>query len=131
MLTIRILRSNEMGEETEMPKPARLAEFIRRLAAATPANNFDEAYALLCDTMNAVEDEFTSIPYNPPTPPDDDGRLYPPFEDHRKEVKGRPDLKAYRSKAHWTTIGSNGAITIADLKGREILVKLGADGSRT
>ena len=67
-----------MSTDPGATKGQRLAEVFRRMAAAPPTATADEAYQLLCETITAVEDEMTSIPNNPPTPPADDGRIYPP-----------------------------------------------------
>ena len=50
---------------SDMPpsKPERIAAFLQRLVAAAPAASHDEALALVRNTLNAVEDELTSIPY--------------------------------------------------------------------
>ena len=47
------------------PKHERLAEFLRRLSQAPCANSFEEASQQLCNILNEVENERTSIPYNP------------------------------------------------------------------
>ena len=49
----------------ESGKSERLAEFFRRLDLAPGATTFEEAYRLLCDTLNAVEDEMTTTPFTP------------------------------------------------------------------
>ena len=46
-------------------KAGRVAEFLRRLGAAPAASSFTEAFRQLGDILNAVEDELTSIPYDP------------------------------------------------------------------
>jgi hypothetical protein len=107
-------------------KAERLAEFLRRLAAAPPAADFDEAYRQICDILNAVEDDMTNIPYDP-SKWMVDGRLYPPQADHMKLMPGRSDVKRFRSRANATLIGDNGAIRIEDLSGRTILDKPGGD----
>lgn len=65
-----------MAEKSEATKQERLAEFLRRLMAAPAASSFDEAYRQLCDILNAVEDELTSIPFDPANW-QTDGRMYP------------------------------------------------------
>jgi hypothetical protein len=120
-----------MSTDPGATKGQRLAEIFRRMAAAPPASSSDEAYRLLCETITAVEDEMTSIPNNPPTPPADDGRIYPPQDDRRKVVPGRPNLRRYASRGHSTLIGDNGAITILDRNRVTVFVKLGADGRGT
>ena len=47
--------------------------------------------------------------------------------DSLRPVPGRPDVKRFRSVAHNTLIGGNGAIEIRDLSGRVVFVKPGAD----
>lgn len=109
-------------------KRARFEEFIRRLSAAPPATSFEDAYELLCDTLNAVEDEMTEIPYAPERWLTD-GRMYPPQEDSMRSVPGRPRIKRLRSRAHNTFIGENGALKIQVIEETTVLLsKPGADG---
>jgi hypothetical protein len=114
-------------DQQDPPKAERFAEFLRRLGAAPAASDFDEAYRQVCDILNAVEDDMTSIPFDPPNWMKD-GRLYPPQMDNMKVVSGRPDLKRFRSKGHSTTIGANGAIEVHEIPGRLVLAKSGVDG---
>lgn len=108
-----------------------LAEIFRRLAAAPPAASHDDAYTLLCETIDAVVDEMTTAP-NIPTNWMTDGRIYPPQMDQSYRPKGRPDLMRYISKGHNTLIRDNGAITITINKdGTIVFDKPGADGQGT
>lgn len=116
-----------MANGQDAPRPERFAEFLRRLGATPAAADFDEAYRQLCDVLNAVEDEMTSIPFDPANW-QSDGRIYPPQLDSLRAAPGRGDVKRFRSKAHNTLIGDNGAIEIRDLSGRVVLSKPGADG---
>jgi hypothetical protein len=112
------------------PDPAkaeRFAEFLRRLGAAPAASSFTEAFRQLGDILNAVEDELASIPYDPANW-QNDGRMYPPQLDSARIVPGRSDVTQFRSRAHNTLIGDNGAIEIRDLSGRPFLTKAGTDG---
>lgn len=60
-----------------------------------------------------------------------DGRLYPPQEDRRYAVPGRPDLRRYRSVKRSIYAGENGALQIEDMAvGLVVLDKPGADGGR-
>ena len=108
-------------------KAERLAEFLRRLAIAPAASSHDEAFCQVGDILNAVEDELTSIPFDPANW-QADGRMYPPQPDSVRAVPGRPDVRRYRSRSHSTLIGDGGAIEIRDLKGASIVSKPGADG---
>ena len=108
-------------------KAERFEEFLRRLVAAPPASSFDEAYRLICDVLNAVEDDTTSIPFDPPRWMED-GRLYPPQMDNTRDLPGRAGVKQLRSRRHLTLIGPDGAIEIQDALGRAILAKPGTDG---
>jgi hypothetical protein len=54
-----------MADGPDATKAQRFAEFLQRLSAAPAASNFDEAYRQLCDILNAVEDEMTTIPCDP------------------------------------------------------------------
>jgi hypothetical protein len=69
----------------------------------------------------------TSIPFDPSNW-QNDGRMYPPQWDSLRAVPGRSDVRRFRSKAHNTLIGANGAIEIRDLSGRTVFTKPGADG---
>src|SRR3954468_12381911 len=97
---------HRMDDRRDATKAERLAEFRKRLDVAPPASDFDEAYRQLCDILNAVEDEMTSIPFDPANW-QNDGRMYPPQMDSLRAVPGRDDVKRFRSKAHSTLIGEN------------------------
>ena len=109
-------------------KHERLAIFLERLRNAPPPVDQLSAMVLIETTLNRVEDEFTDIPYRPQSFVSD-GRLYPPQDDARREIQGRPDVWAFRNRAHRTYIGDNGAITITALDGSIVLAKPGADGA--
>ena len=111
-----------------MDKYARLEIFYARLREAAPAQSHDEAYALLCDTLNAVEDEFSGVPNNP-TNWKTDGRLYPPQKDRVYAVSGFPEVLRYNSFKHDTYISSNGAIEVKIISTSEVqFTKAGANG---
>jgi hypothetical protein len=113
-----------------LSKGKRLKVFLEKLEAASPAISADEALALLAKTLNEVEDEHSGVEYNPDAWKDD-GRMYPPREDNRREVSDRPSLRRYRSAKHNTFIGLNGSIRIQDLDGKVMLDKPGQDGRKT
>ena len=52
-------------DSQDATKAERVAEFFQRLGAAPLASNFDEAYRQVCDILNGVENEMTSIPFDP------------------------------------------------------------------
>ena len=114
-------------DRQDATKAERFEEFLRRLGAAPAASDFDEAYRLVCDTLDAVEDEMTSIPFDPPKWRID-GRMYPPQMDMAKLVDGRPDVTRFRSLRHSTFIGANGAIEIRTDAGVVIFSKPGVGG---
>jgi hypothetical protein len=116
-----------MGVRKDATRGERLAEFLRRLGAAPAAAGFDEAFRQVGDILNAVEDEMTSIPFDPANW-QTDGRLYPPQADSMRAVPGRGDVKRLRTRGHHILIGDNGAIEIRDLSGRVHIAKPGADG---
>lgn len=106
-------------------KRERIKIFLQRLEAAPPANNAEEALQLVTDVLNGVEDELTSIPYNPELWMDD-GRMYPPQADSaRRDV---PDVVRYRSVSHNTRIHRNGAIRIERIDGTCLLNKPSQNG---
>ena len=104
--------------------------FFERLEAAPPASTADEALDLLANILNGVEDEHSGVENNPDAW-EDDGRMYPPKEDNRRDVPDRPSLRRYRSAKHNTFIGLNGSIRIQDLSGKVGLDKPGRDGRKT
>ena len=110
-----------------LSKAERFHEFLSRLEKSKPASSHDEAFKLLSDTLNQVEDEFTNIPFQPEHW-QTDGRMYPPEDDNAREVEGRSDVIRYRHKAHNTFIRDNGAIEIQDVDGEVLFEKCGSDG---
>jgi hypothetical protein len=113
----------------EHTKARRLQEFIKRLGALLPAASFEEAKKQLDDTLNAVEDELTSIPFNLEAW-ETDGRMYPVQSDNVRTVPGHPSVKRLRSRGHNTLIGANGSIEIQAAGSAEVLFrKPGADGT--
>ncbi len=109
----------------DLDKRARLLEFFRRLMEAPRQSSFAGALSLVRVTLDAVEDELTSIPNNPENW-ETDGRLYPPQDDAARPV--RPGVIRYRNKKHNTLIADNGAIEIQDDRGKPLFEKAGADG---
>jgi hypothetical protein len=94
-----------------MDKRERLVAFLGRLKAAPPTSSREEAFQLIETTLNQLEDEFTNIPFDPQRWRDD-GRLYPPQADSRRDVPDRPDLVRYVTVAQSIVIRDNGAIAI-------------------
>jgi len=90
-----------------------------------PANNRLEARKYL-DILDEVENEMTSIPYNPSF--ESDGRMYPPQDDSIREVPGHARVLRLRSVGHHTFLGDNGSIEIQDRKRKVVFRKAGADG---
>lgn len=111
----------------EPPKSSRLAEAFRRLAAAPHAATAEEVLAQFAEILNEVEDELTSIPYDPASWLVD-GRLYPPQPDSARSVPGHPRLVRYRSRKHNTFVGANGSIEVQGIDRRVHFQKRGADG---
>jgi hypothetical protein len=110
------------------PKQDRIEEFLRRLDGAPPANSFEEAFSLLSDTLNAVEDELTGIPYDP-NHWQTDGRMYPPQADNIRTVPESSGVKRLRTRGHDMFVGSNGAIEIEVRSTKQaIFAKVGGDG---
>ena len=105
-------------------KRRRLEIFLERMATAEPCETFDEALALLAATLNGVEDEFTSIPFDP-SQWRNDGRMYPPQSDNARSVPGSDDVVRYRSRGHNTWVSTYGAILIKTDDGQVLLDKPG------
>ncbi len=111
-------------------KARRFQEFLKRLQVAPPASSADEAINLLAQTLNAVEGEFSGVPYRPENWRTD-GRMYPAQEDSRVKFPERPSLRKYRNKGHYDYIGLNGSIRIETLEAEILLDKPGQDGRKT
>jgi len=109
-------------------KADRIAEFFKRLQAAPSCATLDEAFELVCATLNAVEDELTDIPYNQETS-DNDGRLYPPLRENLRDVQDQARVKRHRHRFHLTFFGDNGSIEIQEVKTSQVVFqKPGRDG---
>jgi len=112
-----------------LSKGQRLKIFLERLATAEPCETFDEAMTLLTATLNGVENEFTSIPFDP-SQWQNDGRMYPPQSDSARSVPGRDDVTRYRSRGHNTWISVYGAILIIKTDDDEVLLDKPGSNSR-
>jgi hypothetical protein len=108
-------------------KAKRFTEFLNRLRAAPATVSSQEAFELIARTLNAVEDEFSSIPFDPSRWLDD-GRMYPAQADSARFDPARPDLVRYRSRMHNTWISVDGAIRIDEVNGPCLLNKPGQNG---
>ena len=108
----------------------RLIELLQRLEAASPSASAEEAFGLLVTTLNQVEDEMSGVAFDPDYPLDD-GRMYPPKDDARREVDGRPDLQRFRSRKHNIYISDDGALRIEEVKGSKCLLNKPAKSGRT
>lgn len=112
-----------------LDKGQRFAIFLERLATAEPVETHDEAMALIAATLNGVEDEFTSIAFDP-LQWKNDGRMYPPQPDSARDVPGRDDVMRFRSVRHNTWISIYGAILIRTLDDKVLLDKPGRSGQK-
>lgn len=105
----------------------RFGEFVRQLDAAPACGTLADAFALLADTLNAVEDALSGIPFDP-TNPHHDGRMYPPQADAYRPVAGRSDIHRYRNRQHNSYFSDDGAILIVDIRGNIVLDKSDLNG---
>ena len=115
-----------------MKRPAsrahRLQLFFAQLLAAPLAASHDEAYALIVNILNTIEDNFSGVPANPANWRTD-GRMYPPQADMARSHPTLPGVIVYRNARHRTLIGMNGAFAIQDAENNNIIVeKTGQDG---
>lgn len=102
--------------------------FFDRLRASPPASHHDEARRLVDDTLNAVENEYSGVPFDPQNWRTD-GRMYPVQDDNAADVPGHPEVTSYRSFKHETFIRQNGAIEIRIVETKEVVLeKPGSDG---
>jgi len=113
-----------------MKKANRSSLFLKRLKKARKASTFDEAYTLLFDTLNKVEDEYSGAPYNIEQWRTD-GRMYPPQMDNARPLEDYPGITRFRTLAHHVFISDKGAILIYNHRSKSIdLSKSGKDGSQ-
>ena len=112
-----------------LSKDVRFRLFLDRLHAAAPTASHDEAFALIATTLNAIEDEDSGVPADPANW-QFDGRMYPPQADMARPLPGMPGVIVYRSRAHRTFIGANGAFAITEVHDGSTLVKESGCGWR-
>ena len=106
----------------------RLKVFLKRLDAEPAARTLEDAFELVCQTLNCVEDELSSIPYDL-TKSASDGRLYPPVWEELTDVTGHPNVKRYRHRWHFTYFGANGSIEFVEVRSGNVFhAKPGFDG---
>jgi hypothetical protein len=111
-----------------MEKSERFRLFIRALKSAPRASSTAEALELIRSTLNRIEDEHSGTSFAPERWRDD-GRLYPPEEDAARPIGN--SLIEYRSFAHSTYIGANGAFEIVRRKDQHTEIsKAGKDAMR-
>lgn len=112
-----------------LSKPERLALCMKKLEESEPVSNMEDAYELLCNSMNSIEDTHSGVPYDPGNYIDD-GRLYPPLKDNRFSIQGREDVVRYRSRGHNIFLSSEGGIKIqtSGKHGQGIVVYLNKPG---
>ena len=103
-------------------KAERLAEFFQRLGAANPVASFDEAYRLLCSTLDQVEDELSGQP-NEPERWMTLGRMFPPQSDRTSSVEDC-EVKRFDNVGHVTYIAGNGAIEIRSKRRKEGIIQV-------
>ena len=111
-----------------LPKAVRLKLFVERLKASAPAMDREQARQLIENALNAIEDEFLGVPFDPANWRTD-GRMYPVQDDNADDVEGYPDVTVYHSRKHDTFIRDNGAFEIREATtGKVVVARPGADG---
>lgn len=120
-----------LREDLTLPtsRSLRLTYFLQRLASIPTASSGAEARTQLDTTLNAVEDEFSGVPFDPSSWMMD-GRMYPPQDDFSFPVAGHPEVTLFRSRKHRIYIRTNGAVRIETTTRAPLLDKPGADGQR-
>jgi len=96
--------------------------FLKALADAPPAASAAEAFELLVQVLNDVEDSLSGVHFDPKNWATD-GRMYPPQADKAFLEEG--GVTRYRSARHYTFIGLDGSIEITDLDRNVIFHKDG------
>ena len=88
----------------------RLIVFFRRLEAAQPVANAEEALQLIGRLIEEVEDEFCPLPRRQPPPKDFTGRMYAPQNDNIRHLENGG--KRAKARHHLIFCGADGRITI-------------------
>src|SRR6266567_3788763 len=91
----------------------RLAVFYARLRDAPAAKSAEEAFWLICRTLDEVENEFCSVPKTDPPPRRFEGRMYSPQPDNIMVQEDGSWL--VRTRRHRISIRSNGDFIISRL----------------
>lgn len=111
-----------------LSKDERFKILLDRLEALPAAASLTEALDQISNVLNEVENEFTSIPFNPAAWKSD-GRMYPPQVDSLRHTSS-PNVKRFRTRAHHVFISVDGAIRIVAVRNREsVFSKYGANGA--
>ncbi len=110
----------------------RLQIFYGRLAAAPVVSTAEEALIQINETLDAVEDEFSGLPYDPGSWKTN-RRLYGPDPAFEREIQGWPNVRKFRQTEHSTFIGANGSFEIqwdrpSPRAGEVVFSKKGSDG---
>lgn len=88
----------------------RLALLYRLLDAAPPTATAEQALALICRTLEAVENEHCKVPRQDTPPLKFDGRMYSPQPDN---IKVRDDGSMWiKTRRHQVLIRTNGGFVI-------------------
>ena len=92
----------------------RLDELYRRLLLLPRAGTADQAMRQLCDTLDAVEDEWSGVAKKSPPPPpsSSDGRMYCPMPDFVSQGDDGSILALTRG--HRIEIAADGFLRIID-----------------
>lgn len=102
----------EASRRMAVSRPEWLAELYRRLDASPAPGSADEAFGLVCRTLEEVEDALSGVSKASSPPPLglDDGRMYPPQADRIvRDAGGRISAK---TRFHRLICESDGRIEI-------------------
>lgn len=103
-----------MPEQRVWTPQQRLAEFYRRLRAAPRMATAADAFRVLCETLDQVEEELSGVPKQSPPPLAtlSDGRMYCPLEDH---IQRRDDGSIFATtRGHQIEVQADGTICIVN-----------------
>lgn len=108
----------------EVPKGCRLEVFFARMARHRPFMSLEDANQGIKTILDGVEDELTDIP-NDPSTRGEDGRLYPPQLDSRRDT-GYQHVTRMRAKRHNIFVSASGAVEIRHI-GSDVILLSKAD----